>query len=113
MKYIRHHTLTQANYAASEYVFVTKSGRPYSYRNLMRGLHRLAEKAGIPVLRFHQLRHSMATQYLRGGGNVVLLRRILGHSNIATTMRYEHLCTEDLAAAHVEHSLLNMRAGKR
>lgn len=110
MKYIRHHTLTQPNYGASEYVFVTKSGRIYSYRNLMRALHTLGTKAGIPVLRFHQLRHSMATQYLRGGGNVVLLRRILGHSSVTTTMRYEHLCTQDLAAAHKDHSLLVLRA---
>jgi len=36
----------------------------------------------------HQLRHSFAVHWLRSGGDVVVLHRMLGHSKIQTTMEY-------------------------
>jgi integrase len=36
----------------------------------------------------HQLRHSFAVHWLRSGGDIVVLHRILGHSKIQTTMEY-------------------------
>ena len=42
------------------------------------------------------LRHTMATNYIRKGGDAVRLQRILGHGSITTTMKYVHLQTEDL-----------------
>lgn len=36
----------------------------------------------------HQFRHSFAVNWLRGGGDVVTLHRMLGHSKIQTTMEY-------------------------
>lgn len=46
------------------------------------------------------LRHTFATQYLRRGGNLFNLQRILGHSDIKTTMVYVHLVNEDLIRDH-------------
>jgi integrase/recombinase XerD len=40
----------------------------------------------------HLLRHSFATDYLRRGGNPILLQQILGHSSLAMiTQTYQHL----------------------
>ena len=36
----------------------------------------------------HQLRHSFAVNWLRSGGDIVTLHRVLGHSKIQTTMEY-------------------------
>lgn len=36
----------------------------------------------------HQLRHSFAVNWLRCGGDIVVLHRILGHSKVQTTMEY-------------------------
>jgi len=36
----------------------------------------------------HQLRHSFAVNWIRSGGDVVMLHKILGHSKIQTTMEY-------------------------
>lgn len=36
----------------------------------------------------HQLRHSFAVNWLRCGGDIVILHRVLGHSKIQTTMEY-------------------------
>ncbi len=50
----------------------------------------LGGKCGITGVRFspHTLGHSFAVNYLRNGGNLKYLRRILGHSSLSTTQRY-------------------------
>ncbi|WP_299143439.1 tyrosine-type recombinase/integrase [uncultured Vibrio sp.] len=47
----------------------------------------------------HVLRHSFASHYVMGGGNIVKLRDTLGHSEITTTMRYAHLAPDHLEEA--------------
>ena len=44
----------------------------------------------------HQLRHSYAVNWLRCGGDIVTLHRILGHSKIQTTMEYLKIVPNDL-----------------
>lgn len=43
----------------------------------------------------HKLRHSFAADFIRNGGNIVLLRDQLGHSNIETTSLYTNLSNKD------------------
>jgi len=47
----------------------------------------------IPVapLPCHRLRHTMATQLLNGGADIVAIQELLGHSQIELTMRYSRL----------------------
>jgi integrase/recombinase XerD len=57
---------------------------------------------------FHTLRHTFAVNYLRKGGNLYYLQRILGHSSITTTERYlRSLGIEDLQKVHDGLSLLS------
>jgi integrase len=69
---------------------------------------RLMRAAGIepPHGGAHVFRHTFATEYLRAGGGLYRLQRILGHSEIRTTARYLHLVTEDLADEHRRFSPL-------
>lgn len=53
--------------------------------------------------RFHDLRHTYATAFLRAGGDIYKLRRILGHRDISTTQKYEHLNPEDLRGEQLVH----------
>ncbi len=46
------------------------------------------DKANLPGLRFHDLRHTFATWYMENGGDIVALSKILGHSSIQMTLRY-------------------------
>lgn len=94
------------SHKGSEYVFTTKVGAVLTQRNALRDLKAVGRQIGQPHLRFHLLRHTFATNYLQSGGNVVLLRRMLGHTNINTTMLYEHLRTDDLKQVHNQHSVV-------
>jgi integrase len=75
-----------------DYVFATRHGRPLMARNVLRGLHRHLERAGLRRQRFHDLRHAYATLLLEDGEDLGVISRTLGHSQIATTADiYTHL----------------------
>lgn len=57
-------------------------------------------ESGVPGRHFpHRWRHTYATSLLRRGVDIHMVQRLLGHSNIATTIRYLHLSISDLATA--------------
>jgi integrase/recombinase XerD len=74
------------------------------------GLYQLVQKWGklarIEEARCspHTFRHYFATQYLRQGGNIVTLQRILGHSRLDVTERYLKTSNEDVRLAHAQFS---------
>lgn len=47
----------------------------------------------------HVLRHTFASHFVMNGGNIIVLKDILGHSTITTTMRYAHLAPDFLSDA--------------
>ncbi len=47
----------------------------------------------------HGLRHTFASHFIQNGRNILTLQKILGHSNLAMTMRYAHLAPDHLADA--------------
>lgn len=61
-------------------------------------LERLCPRAGVvPAISPHILRHTFATRYLKGGGDIYIVSKILGHSSVSVTEKvYAHLLTEDL-----------------
>ncbi|MCP4728250.1 MAG: tyrosine-type recombinase/integrase [bacterium] len=54
----------------------------------------LLRRAGVRYRHFHTTGHTFATMFLTKGNPITFLQKILGHSNIKTTMRYEHLASE-------------------
>ena len=49
-----------------------------------------AGQAGIPPVRFHDMRHTFATRMVQAGVDLPTLQEILGHASIVTTTRYTH-----------------------
>lgn len=47
----------------------------------------------------HVLRHTFASHFMMNGGNILVLRDILGHADIAMTMRYAHFAPDHLSEA--------------
>jgi integrase len=57
------------------------------------------KKAGLPEVRMHDLRHSMASNLVNSGRSILEVSQILGHSQLKTSQRYAHLSQETLLAA--------------
>ena len=52
---------------------------------------RMREKAEIPDVRIHDLRHTFASLLVSGGASLEMIGKLLGHTQIGTTQRYAHL----------------------
>lgn len=57
--------------------------------------------AGIEDFRFHDLRHTAATRVLRATGNLEVVKRMLHHRDISTTLRYAKSNLADVRAAMI------------
>ena len=69
-------------------MFPSEVGTPINSRNLDRWFAGLLDRAGVPHVRFHDLRHTSATLLLRVDGRILVARQRLGHRDPATTSRY-------------------------
>jgi integrase len=73
-------------------IFTTSTGRPVSQRNVSRHFHKALEYAGLPKIRFHDLRHTAATLLLKENVHPKVVQEMLGHSSIALTLdTYSHV----------------------
>jgi integrase len=72
---------------------------PFTRNGWRREWYRALDEAGISDFRFHDLRHTAATRALRAVGNLKTVQRMLGHKDIATTLRYTRSDTDDVRAA--------------
>jgi integrase len=71
--------------------------RPITYRGLETEIGRTLKR--IRDFRFHDLRHTAATRVLRATGNLNVVRRMLRHENIRTTVKYAHSQHDDVLDA--------------
>jgi integrase/recombinase XerD len=90
----------------------TKNYTKVSVRNLERDFKILGKQLGITGVRFspHTLRHTMAANWLRRGGDLFMLSRVLGHSSISTTAKYlRSIGVADIQPTAQRVSLLSAR----
>ena len=79
-------------YEDRDLIFATNVGTPINPENLVnRSFKPLLEKAGLPEIRFHDLRHTCATLLLGRGVHPKIVQELLGHATIAMTLdTYSH-----------------------
>jgi integrase len=89
-------------------VFPGLLGRPRGSSNVSRTLHLLLERADLPRIRFHDLRHTAATLMLGRGVHPKLVSDMLGHASVGITLdTYSHsLPSMHREAAQVMEELL-------
>lgn len=88
-----------------EYFFTMKDGKHITKNTIKMLFQRLKVETGIKRLKAHLLRHTFATNYLCNGGNLEMLRLIMGHTDIKTTQIYLHLAETKklLEKAHISY----------
>ena len=80
-------------------LFATRTNTPIDRNNLRRILQNIGRIAGVIGVTVHRFRHTYAINFLRNGGNLLELQRLLGHERIDTLQIYVTLAQSDLAAA--------------
>jgi len=66
--------------------------RPLDPRNLSKTMEEAMTKAGVPTIRFHDLRHTFATLGLSAGVSPKVMADILGHASVQITLNlYSHV----------------------
>jgi len=66
------------------------SSRPLHYRTARHAWRQYCEKGGV-MGRIHDLRHSFATSLVNSGVRIEVVRKLLGHKNMQTTLRYSEV----------------------
>ena len=78
----------------SAYVFPSPTGGPLAPDSVLHMLHRVLERAGLPKIRFHDLRHTFATLALQNGVDIKTVSGMLGHFSAGFTLdTYAHVTT--------------------
>jgi integrase len=81
----------------SSYVFQHKGGE--KFHKMKTGFQNAVKRAGIPHVRFHDLRHTFASHLVMGGVDIRTVQELLGHKDIRMTMRYSHLAPDHMKNA--------------
>lgn len=75
-----------------DFVFTNLAGHTIDGSDLLRSFHALLRRAGLPQIRFHDLRHTAATLLLGRGIHPKIVQEQLGHAQVAITLdTYSHV----------------------
>ena len=83
---------------SSGFVFM-RNKKPFSQHYSCKRLYQACRKAGLRKIGWHKLRHTFASHLAQNGVAIQVIKELLGHSDIATTMRYAHLSPSALRSA--------------
>ena len=85
------------DFAGSQLIFPGRDGAPFSNQAFNARIKLACERARVPVISAHPLRHTAATLLLNDrGANLRDVQTLLGHKSLATTARYTHVDSERL-----------------
>ncbi len=114
-RYISHHRPKPA-LARVDQVFLTRNGHPVTTDRVQALMDQYGRQAGLRGVRCspHTLRHTAAINFLRNGGDVFSLQRLLGHSSLEMTRRYCQVADSDVQRVHRSASPVdNLHLGAR
>lgn len=101
----RHNRLEAVGRLGECALLVTRHGGRLTGNAISNAIHTLSRRAGVVIHSLHQFRHTCASDLLEAGVHLAEVQRILGHSGIATTVRYVHIADPERRAAMATHPL--------
>lgn len=99
-KAIRSYMRRRPGAISTEAMWTKADGKRLTKDGIRQTLAYRAEKAGIKEPGLHEFRRAFAVNFLRNGGNLIALQRILGHASITMTEHYAKLLQDDIAEQH-------------
>ena len=88
----------------AENVFLNEDGRAIPQRYLAHILAKVSKWGGVQKVHPHRFRRTAAIQFLRNGGNIFALQKLLGHETLDMVRHYVELASNDVAKAHQQAS---------
>ena len=102
--------LEQKEKRVGDYVFPSPTGGPISPDSVLHMLHRVLKRAGLPAVRFHDLRHTFATLAIQNGVDIKTVSGMLGHFSAGFTLdTYAHVTTP--AQREAANTMANVLSG--
>jgi site-specific recombinase XerD len=101
----RHNQLERCGSLGETALLVTRNGARLTGSAVSNGIHAISRRAGVSIHSLHQFRHTCASDLLEAGVHLAQVQRILGHSGIATTVRYVHIADPQRRSAMCAHPL--------
>ncbi|MDO8340998.1 MAG: tyrosine-type recombinase/integrase [Candidatus Woesebacteria bacterium] len=75
----------------SEYIFISKTGKPLAVRNIRASVDRFIQKAELPKYSVNDLRTTFIVENIKNGVDLILISQVAGHKRLSTTERYINL----------------------
>lgn len=95
-------------------VFTNRIGKPIDHSNFIKVYFScdIAE-SGVRRIRFHDLRHTAATQMIKCGADIRTVQEVFGHSDIKTTAGYTHTTSDSVTKIAMNYSLVEPKEVKK
>lgn len=117
MALTRYTSRTPVRYRHEEWLFTSlrrNVGGRFTSNGVTQMLRRLAALTGVKSrVNPHTFRHTFATNYLRAGGDLNSLMRLMGHADLSILQTYLSLVTDDLRAKHEQFSPMARVMGRK
>ena len=101
----RHNYLEQIGRIGVSSLLINRHGERLTGEAISQGVHKLARRCGLDFCGLHQFRHTCASDLLEAGVRLPEVQRILGHQQMATTVRYLHIADPQRHAAVALHPI--------
>ena len=109
---LREYLAARGSKRSKDPLFLNQRKRRLEANGVRYLLQQCAQAAGVPAPTPHDFRRAFALNYLRNGGNVFDLQRLMGHSDLRVLQRYLALVDDDLKEGHQRNSPVDRAAGR-
>lgn len=105
-KALARYLVTREKAKPADPLFASNQNTALDRNNVRAKLVRIGKQAGVTNVHPHRFRHTMAVQFLRNGGNLLMLQELLGHQKLEMVKHYAKLAELDFEQAK-QHSVAN------